>query len=102
MNIDVLDLRKNKSGIDYKDGYRVVYFYENEYEVGEYSKSIEGFMMGFADSYPIMSEKDIPEFVSNEDLLDRYLEEISDVNAVAIYDINGKCICKKERDLKKA
>ena len=51
------------------------YFYENgSYSVGEYCKTIEGFMVGFTEFDPIVTEDDIPEFISNEDLLEKCLK----------------------------
>ena len=101
MNIDLKDLRQNSSGVDYENGYRIVYFYDNSYKVGEYCKSIEGFMIGFADCVPIMDDDDIPKFISTNDLLNRYLKEIDDIVGVAIYDVNGMCIDKIYRECKK-
>ena len=101
MNIDLKDLRQNSSGVDYENGYRIVYFYDNSYKVGEYCKSIDGFMIGFADCDPIMDDDDIPKFISTNDLLNRYLKEIDDIVGVAIYDVNGKCIDKIYRECKK-
>ena len=51
-------------------------------------------MIGFAECNPIIDEDDIPKFISTNDLLNRYLKEIKDVDAVAIYDVNGICIDK--------
>lgn len=90
-------LKINENGQVYDDGYRIVYFYENnEYYVGEYCKTIEGFMIGFADSNPLMDD-DIPEFISVDDLLDRYLEEMGNVTIVALYKTDGTCIQKKQK-----
>ena len=58
-------------------------------------------MIGFADSNHILSKEDIHKFVSINDLLNRHLKDIKDVNGVAIYDVDGKCIAKKIRDNKK-
>lgn len=41
MDINLTDLQKNSSGINYEDGYRIIYFYDNNYKIGEYCKSIE-------------------------------------------------------------
>lgn len=56
------------------------------------------FMIGFAESDPIIDEEDIPKFISIDDLLDRYLSDIKDTNKVAIYKIDGTCISKKSRN----
>ena len=61
--------RRIKKILQYDYGYRIVYFYIDRYYIGEYCKSIEGFMIGFGDSDPIMEENDISKFVSNDDLL---------------------------------
>ena len=79
------------------EGYRIVYFYDNYYNVGEFSKSIEGFMIGFAKNSPIIDNSDIPKFISIDDLLNRYLDDMNDVMKVAIYKTNGECVAVKER-----
>ena len=80
------------------EGYRIVYFYPNgNYYIGTYAKKIEDFMIEFCESYPIMCEEDIPKFESTDDILHRCLINIKDINKVAIYDVNGKLIAKKER-----
>lgn len=101
MNLNLKELRQNKIGVDYEDGYRIVYFYNDNYEIGEYCKSIDGFMIGFAECDPMIDDNDIPKFISTRDLLNRYLEEIDDVISVAIYDVNGICIDKMNRVDKK-
>ena len=98
MNIDLKDLKKNDYGIDYEEGYRIVYFENNnKYSVGAYCKTIEGFMVGFADCDPIIDEDDIPPFISIEDILDRFLNLYDDVNCVALYKIDGTLIAKKSK-----
>lgn len=101
MNINVKDLKRNNSGIDYEEGYRIVYFYDNNYKVGEYCTSIEGFMIGFVDYDPIIDNNDIPKFISTADLLNRYLKEMNEVDSVAIYNVNGECVDKVNRKYKK-
>lgn len=81
------------------EGYRIVYFYEDgHYYIGSYSKSIKGFMVNFAVTDPIEDESDIPEFISNEDLLERYLNDLPNITSVAIYKTDGTCIQTKNRD----
>lgn len=88
---------------DYNDkildeGYRIVYFKnDNEYIIGTYCQNIEGFMIDFANE-PIMDDDDIPEFISIDDLLTRYLNMMSDIKSVAIYNIDGTCITKKNKN----
>lgn len=101
MNINLKDLRQNNLGADYENGYRIVYFYDDNYKIGEYCKSIDGFMIGFAECDPIIDDDDIPKFISTSDLLNRYLKEMNDVVSVAIYDVNGICIDKINRECKK-
>ena len=73
INVDELKLGKNNK--IFEDGYRIVYFYDSgNYSVGEFCKTIEGFMIGLAESNPIFDEDDVPAFVSNTDLLSRCLE----------------------------
>lgn len=57
--------------------------------------------MNFCDVYPIKDESDIPEFISNDDLLDKYLNKLNDVSAVAIYKTDGTCLQKKTRNITK-
>ena len=96
MKISPMELKRNNTGKEYAEGFRVVYFYDNYFSIGEYCKTIEGFMTGFTECDPIMDE-DIPDFISVEDLLNRYLDSMKNITSVAIYDINGNCIAKKER-----
>lgn len=101
MNINLEKLKFNKENERYEDGYRIVYFYDDKYSIGEYCKTIEGFMLGFAESNPILEDEDIPPFVSNDDLLDRYLNDLPDVNEVAIYKIDETLVDKKSRGMAK-
>ena len=101
-NILIDDLKyKSKYGINYgqyQDGYRIVYFYpDNTYKVGTFCGNIEGFMMDFVEVEPIEDESDIPDFISIDDLLSRYLSDVKDACAVAIYKTDGTCISKKDR-----
>lgn len=57
--------------------------------------------MNFCDVYPIEDESDIPEFISNDDLLDKYLNKLNDVSAVAIYKTDGTCLQNKTRNITK-
>lgn len=54
-------------------------------------------MIDFSSCDPVMDDDDIPEFISVDDLLNRYLESMSDIISVAIYDVNGTIIVKKEK-----
>ena len=95
MNITVDELKNDK----YKDGYRVVYFYpDNTHSIGAFCKTIEGFMVEFCEDYPIIDNEDVPEFISIDDLLSRYLESSKEAIAVAIYETDGKCVAKKDRN----
>lgn len=93
MNISRYELIDEKYG----DGYRLVYFDNDKYFIGAYCKTIEGFMIGFAECDPIIDEDDIPPFVSIEDILDRCLDSMEDISAVAIYKTDGTCVEKKDR-----
>ncbi len=97
MKITKDELRFNKQGEDLKKGYRIVYFYDDNYTIGEYCKTIEGFMYGFAKCNPIMDDSDIPEFISIDDLLDRYLNDLPNAISIAIYKTDGTLIAKKDR-----
>lgn len=103
INVLVEDLKyKSKFGSNYgqyQDGYRIVYFYsDNTYKVGTFCGNIEDFMMDFAEIEPIEDESDIPNFISIDDLLNRYLLDVKDASAVAIYKTDGSCISKKDRN----
>ena len=96
INID--DLKYKDSPEELEEGYRIVLFFKDgRYSVQEYCKTIEGFMIGFADCDPIIDEDDIPEFISNEDLLSRYLT-IKDVVASAIYKTDGTLIARLDKE----
>mgnify|MGYP005764423227 CR=1 FL=1 len=99
MNIDIKDLKTiNGTNNWYKEhgeGYRIVYLYENNYKVGAYAKNIQDFMIDFSISNPIESESDIPEFISIEDLLNRYLADLKEITGVALYKTDGTLIMKK-------
>ena len=94
MTVNIKDLQHNNSGDDYTTGYRIVYFLDNGYDVGEYCSTIEGFMVGFTECNPIMDDDEIPKFTTINDLLNRYLNEVHDIIGVGIYSIDGKCIDK--------
>ena len=84
------------------DGYRVIYFYNNNsYRVGPFSKTIDGFMIDFVSFEPILDDDDIPPFVSVEDVLNRYLKLYDSISGVAIYKVDGSLIAKKEKNSKK-
>lgn len=106
INVSIEDLKfKSKFGFNcgqYQDGYRIVYFYsDNTYSVGAFCKTIEGFMIGFAECDPIIDEDDIPEFISIDDLLNRYLNEMNNIVAVALYKTDGTCLEMKKRCITK-
>lgn len=106
INVLIEDLKyKSEFGGNYgqyQDGYRIVYFYsDNTYKVGTFCGNIEGFMMDFVEIEPIEDEIDIPNFISTDDLLNRYLSEVKDAIAVAIYKTDGTLIQKKERNIMK-
>ena len=103
MNIPIEELTKFQGNYEwykkYGDGYRIVYFYpDNTYKVGTFCKNLEGFMMDFVEVEPIEDESDIPDFISIDDLLSRYLSDVKDACAVAIYKTDGTCVRKKNKD----
>lgn len=92
VNID--DLKKcGKS--TYDRGYRVVFFYEDKYQVGSWVSDIENFMYDFVKVEPIENDKDIPKFISIDDILDRWIKEDKRLTKVAIYSVKGKLIQEK-------
>lgn len=85
----------------YDEGYRTVYFEKDDrYSLGAYCKTIEGFMLGFADCDPIIDEDDIPPFISVDDILNRSLNLYDDVIRVSIYKTDGMLVVTKERKFK--
>ncbi len=102
MNILTKELADIGNGKKYVEGYRIVYFENNnKYSIGAYCKTIEGFMIGFAESDPIIDDDDIPPFISVNDILERCLNLYNDINGVAIYKIDGTCVQKKYRNIAK-
>ncbi len=97
MNIPIEELKYNEPGIEYPDGYRIVCFYKDYYSIGAYCKTIEGFMIGLSEFDPIIDESDIPNFISIDDILNRYLKLLPDTHSVAIYKTDGTCVAKKAR-----
>lgn len=106
MKISIKDLKTLNGNEDWisehGEGYRIIYIYENSnYYVGAYCKIIEGFMIDFCNSYPIYDDDEIPEFISIDDLLNRYLNSVKNAKSVAIYTTNGEFVALKERDTNK-
>lgn len=80
------------------NGYRIVYFYpDGGHYIGSWSEKIEGFMFHFCESYPIYDDNEIPPFISIDDLLTKYLNDLPEISAVALYKVDGVCIKIKER-----
>lgn len=76
------------------DGYRVVYFYDdNNYSIGSFSTEIENFINDFYSDENSYSN----EFVSLDDLLKNYLNDLPEINSVAIYKTDGTLVRKKSR-----
>ena len=96
--INLEQLKYDNKGQLYEDGYRIVYFYNNNYDIGEYCKTIEWFMIGLTDYDPIIDEDEIPPFISNKDLLNKCIKRVPKAIAVAIYKTNGELIDKIEKE----
>lgn len=98
-NISKEDLKKiDDHHNELKDGYRIVYFYQNgRYDIGSYATEIKDFMYDFIKVSPIEDESDIPPFVSINNLLDEYLNNLPEIEGVAIYKITGEFIKSKKR-----
>lgn len=101
-NINKVELRKFDGNYDwyneYGDGYRIVYFYQdNSYKIGSIAKEIKYFMMDFSNRNPIDDENDIPKFISIDNLLDCYLNDLQEISEVAIYKTDGELIKSKKR-----
>ena len=102
MKLNKKELQYDRQGNIFEDGYRIVYFYNDGlYKIGAYCKTIDGFMMSFAECDPIMDESDIPAFISIEDLLSRYLNDLPNIAAVALYKTDGTCLQRKTRTITK-
>lgn len=100
--LNLEELKFDKNNKVYQDGYRIVYFYENgNCSIGEFCKTIEGFMIGFAESNPIIEEADIPKFISTKDLLSRSLNYDKRAVSAAIYKTDGTLIDKIDNESKK-
>ena len=98
--LNIKELKLDCNDNPYDDGYRIVYFYEDgSYNIGEYCKTIEGFMIGLAECDPIIDEDDIPKYVSNEDLLRRSLSFDNKAISAAIYKTDGTLVDKFNREL---
>jgi len=102
-NINNTEVYKEELIYDYgelicEEGYRIVYHYDDHYSIGEFCKSIEGFMTSFVKSEPIMFDDDIPEFISIDDLLNRYLNDLPDIESVALYKVDGLLVAEKSRN----
>lgn len=87
------DLKKCGNSI-YDTGYRVVYFYSDTYRVGSWVSDIKNFMYDFVKVAPIESDDDVPEFISIDDILNRWIREDDKLISVAIYQVNGELIKK--------
>jgi len=101
-NISKEELRKFNDNYNWYnengEGYRIVYLYENDnYKLGPIAKKIENFMLDFSDIYPINDENDIPKFISIDNLLDCYLNDLQEISEVAIYKTDGELIETKKR-----
>ena len=102
-NINNTEVYKEELIYDYgdmicEDGYRLVYYYDDHYSIGEYSKNIESFMIGLCEIEPIIDESDIPEFVSVDDLLIRCLNILPNIESVALYKVDGTLVAEKSRN----
>lgn len=92
MKIELKELQHNNHGEKYPDGYRLVYFYDDSYFVGEYCKTVEGFMIGLSEYNPILDETDIPSFISIENLLAKSLTKTKNAEKIALYKTDGTYI----------
>ena len=100
--LNLEELKFDKNNEVYEEGYRIVYFYENGIcSIGEFCKTIEGFMIGFSDSNPIIDEEDVPKFISTKDLLSRSLNYDKEAISAAIYKTDGTLIDKVNSEAKK-
>ena len=84
--------------VEEKDGYRLVYYYKDgSYKIGDYSPSLELYMEDFAPYEPIDELCEIPEFVSVDDLLERYLKAYNFMDGIALYKVDGTLLGEKYR-----
>lgn len=92
------ELIYDKNYITVDSGYRIVYLYKDgSYKVGMYANKLEEFMKEFASYEPIDDDCEIPPFVSIDDLLNRYLDVCSNIDGVALYNVDGTLIKQKEK-----
>lgn len=85
----IYQLSHDKNDNIYSKGYRIVYFYDDYYHVGEYCTTIEGFMIGLCDIDP---SDDIPEFISIKDMLLRSVKNDTKCTYISLYKTDGKLI----------
>lgn len=97
-DISKKELSIGKNGIKLSKGYRIVYYYDNYYKIGAFAKNIRDFMVEFVEVCPIEDDSDIPSFISNDDLLERYLKDLPKIEGVAIYHTDGTLILRKIRE----
>lgn len=83
------------------NGYRIVFFFKDDYRIGPFSLDYKYFMRDFTEFEPIIDDDDIPTFISIDDLLKRYLASDLNATAVALYKTNGECISIKNRTIQK-
>lgn len=100
--VNLEELKVDKNNQPYDEGYRIVYFYESgDYSIGEFCKTIEGFMIGFAENNPIIDLEDVPKFISTGDLLSRCLNYDKTAISAAIYKTDGSLVDKIDSETKK-
>ncbi|MFR7675508.1 MAG: hypothetical protein ACLU3D_00065 [Acutalibacteraceae bacterium] len=97
-DINKKELLHGKNGIKFGKGYRIVYYYNSYYKIGAFAKNIADFMVEFVEICPIEDDSDIPSFISNDDLLERYLKDLPEIEGVAIYRTDGTLILRKVRE----
>lgn len=88
------DLKKCGDNI-HEDGYRVVFFYKDRYQIGSWVSDIKNFMYDFVRVAPIESDDDVPEFISTDDILNRWIDKDEKLVKVAIYSVDGNLIEEK-------
>ena len=95
IDADILKSYKDLFGNEqtYKEGYRIVYFYDdNKYEIGAYSNSLENFMYEFSNAEETPFDSSLPDFISTSDLLKKLLDSNENARSIAIYNIDGTLV----------
>ncbi len=94
MKISIDELNRSNQYVTRSTGYRIVYFYEKYHDApqGLYALNIEDFMKYFKENGIT------PSYVSNLDILNRFLSKNKHALGVAIYNVDGTMVLRKNKE----